>query len=162
MGSRAEAPPMPMHEALFVPEQDLTITMLQRESNWLQGLEGDIDTSHFGFLHAGHVKAEDFEEGHPARHTVANRAPEYKVDRDRMGHDVWRSSARSQRKDALADGAFLASVLDADAECRFRRSCRGEGVGSDGRYPHDADLDLWRPGQRGDLLDVEVEVGRQA
>jgi phthalate 4,5-dioxygenase len=79
MGARAEAPPMPMLEALFVPEQDLSVSMLQRQSNWLQGLEGDIDTSHFGFLHAGHVKAEDFEEGHPARHTVANRAPEYKV-----------------------------------------------------------------------------------
>ena len=79
MGARAEAPPLPMLEALFVPEQDLNVSMLQRESNWLQGLEGDIDTSHFGFLHAGHVKAEDFEEGHPARHTVANRAPEYKV-----------------------------------------------------------------------------------
>jgi phthalate 4,5-dioxygenase len=79
MGARADAPPMPMLEALFVPEADLNISLLQRESNWLQGLEGDIDTSHFGFLHAGSVKAEDFEEGHPARHTVANRAPEYKV-----------------------------------------------------------------------------------
>ena len=79
MGARAEPPPLPMHEVLFVPEQDRTVTILQREANWLQGLEGDIDTSHFGFLHAGHVKAEDFEEGHPARHTVANRAPEYKI-----------------------------------------------------------------------------------
>jgi phenylpropionate dioxygenase-like ring-hydroxylating dioxygenase large terminal subunit len=79
MGSREEAPPLPMHEALFVPEEDLTVTLLQREANWLQGLEGDIDTSHFGFLHAGHINADDFEEGHPARHTVANRAPEYKV-----------------------------------------------------------------------------------
>lgn len=79
MGSRAQAPEMPELEALFVPEADRTVTILQREANWLQGLEGDIDTSHFGFLHAGHIKAEDFEEGHPARHTVANRAPEYKV-----------------------------------------------------------------------------------
>jgi phthalate 4,5-dioxygenase len=85
MGSRAEAPPLPMLEALFVPEQDLTVTLLQREANWLQGLEGDIDTSHFGFLHAGHIKAEDFEEGHPARHTVANRAPEYKVGETEWG-----------------------------------------------------------------------------
>lgn len=79
MGAREQPPALPMHEALFVPAEDLTVTILQREANWLQGLEGDIDTSHFGFLHAGHVKAEDFEEGHPARHTVANRAPEYKV-----------------------------------------------------------------------------------
>ena len=25
----------------------------QRDCNWLQSLEGDIDTSHFGFLHVG-------------------------------------------------------------------------------------------------------------
>lgn len=79
MGAREQAPPLPMHEALFVPEEDLTVTLLMREANWLQGLEGDIDTSHFGFLHAGHINPDDFEEGHPARHTVANRAPEYKV-----------------------------------------------------------------------------------
>jgi phthalate 4,5-dioxygenase len=85
MGTQEQAPALPMHEALFVPEQDLTITVLQREANWLQGLEGDIDTSHFGFLHAGHVKAEDFEEGHPARHTVENRAPEYKVTETEWG-----------------------------------------------------------------------------
>ena len=30
-----------------------TISFVQRECNWLQALEGDIDTSHFGFLHAG-------------------------------------------------------------------------------------------------------------
>src|SRR6201993_1990820 len=69
MGARGQAPALPMHEALFVPEQDLTVTILQREANWLQGLEGDIDTSHFGFLHAGHINPDDFEEGHPARHT---------------------------------------------------------------------------------------------
>ena len=85
MGARAEAPPMPMLEALFVPEQDLSVSLLMRDSNWLQGLEGDIDTSHFGFLHAGHVSADDFEEGHPARHTVSNRAPEYKVDETDWG-----------------------------------------------------------------------------
>jgi phthalate 4,5-dioxygenase len=79
MGARAEAPAMPMIEALFVPQADLKVSLLQRESNWLQSLEGDIDTSHFGFLHAGGIKPEDFEEGHPARHTVNNRAPEYNV-----------------------------------------------------------------------------------
>jgi phthalate 4,5-dioxygenase oxygenase subunit len=79
MGAREQAPPLSMIEALFVPEEDLSVSFLQREANWLQSLEGDIDTSHFGFLHAGSLKAEDFEEGHPARHTVSNRAPEYNV-----------------------------------------------------------------------------------
>jgi len=42
-------------------------------------LEGDIDTSHFGFLHAGSLTLDDFPEDHPGRHTILNRAPEYKV-----------------------------------------------------------------------------------
>ncbi len=98
MGARAEAPPMPELEALFVPEQDLTVTILQREANWLQGLEGDIDTSHFGFLHAGHINPDDFEEGHPARHTVSNRAPEYKVTETDWGtmYGAFRPEANGQ------------------------------------------------------------------
>ena len=31
----------------------------QRDCNWLQALEGDIDTSHFSFLHPGAVQADD-------------------------------------------------------------------------------------------------------
>ena len=55
MGERAEAPPLPEIEATLLPESEVQITFVQRECNWLQALEGDIDTSHFGFLHAGSV-----------------------------------------------------------------------------------------------------------
>ena len=41
---------MPGIEASLLPESELQITLAQRECNWLQALEGDIDTSHFGFL----------------------------------------------------------------------------------------------------------------
>ena len=34
-----------------------TLSCRQRECNWLQALEGDIDTSHFSFLHTGKVEA---------------------------------------------------------------------------------------------------------
>ena len=40
-------------------------------------VEGEIDTSHFGFLHAGHVDPDDLPEDEPVRSTVINRAPEY-------------------------------------------------------------------------------------
>jgi phenylpropionate dioxygenase-like ring-hydroxylating dioxygenase large terminal subunit len=71
MGARAEAPPL--------PESELQVTFAQRECNWLQALEGDIDTSHFGFLHAGSVDAADLAADNLIRWTVANRAPEYHV-----------------------------------------------------------------------------------
>jgi len=79
MGDPAKVPPLPMLEAALIPEGEASIRFVQRECNWLQALEGDIDTSHFGFLHAGSARPEDFQDDHPMRHTVTNRAPEYKV-----------------------------------------------------------------------------------
>jgi hypothetical protein len=79
MGERAEAPPLPGIEASLLPESDLQIVFAQRECNWLQALEGDIDTSHFGFLHAGSVDPADVPADNLIRWTVANRAPEYHV-----------------------------------------------------------------------------------
>ena len=79
MGERKEAPPLPGIEASLLPESELQITFAQRECNWLQALEGDIDTSHFGFLHAGSVDPADIPGDNLIRWTVANRAPEYHV-----------------------------------------------------------------------------------
>ncbi len=79
MGARAEAPPLPRIEATLLPETEVTISFVQRECNWLQALEGDIDTSHFGFLHAGGIKPDDVPEDSLFRYTVANRAPDYHV-----------------------------------------------------------------------------------
>ena len=59
MGSRAEAPPLPAFEILDVPEDEINVSFIQRDCNYLQALEGEIDTSHFGFLHAGHVDPDD-------------------------------------------------------------------------------------------------------
>ena len=79
MGARAEAPPMPEIEATLLPESDLTIMFTQRECNWLQALEGDIDTSHFGFLHVGSVRPEQVRTDNMLKYQVANRAPDYHV-----------------------------------------------------------------------------------
>jgi phthalate 4,5-dioxygenase len=79
MGPQDQVPPMTRMEAAQVPDGEVSVRFVQRACNWLQALEGDIDTSHFGFLHAGHAKPEDFQEDHPMRHTVTNRAPEYHV-----------------------------------------------------------------------------------
>lgn len=70
-------PPLPQIEANLIA--DSKIWCLQRQCNWLQALEGDIDTSHVGFLHVGALQAEDLPEDSPLRPTVHNRSPEYKV-----------------------------------------------------------------------------------
>src|SRR5882762_9108187 len=79
MGERAEAPTLPAIEATLLPEAEVQINFVQRECNWLQALEGDIDTSHFGFLHAGAIDPADVPEDSLFRYTVTNRAPDYHV-----------------------------------------------------------------------------------
>ena len=79
MGAAAEAPPFPELETLVVPDEEVGVSFVMRSCNFMQALEGDIDTSHFGFLHAGHVEPDDVPEDHPIRHTVTIRAPEYHV-----------------------------------------------------------------------------------
>jgi phenylpropionate dioxygenase-like ring-hydroxylating dioxygenase large terminal subunit len=79
MGKRETAPPLPQIEATLLPETEVTISLVQRECNWLQALEGDIDTSHFGFLHAGGIEPDVVAEDSLFRFTVTNRAPEYHV-----------------------------------------------------------------------------------
>ena len=79
MGTRAEAPPLPGFEVLGVPDDEIGALFIQRNCNYLQALEGDIDTSHFGFLHAGHVEPDELGEDDPIYHTVASRTPEYHI-----------------------------------------------------------------------------------
>ena len=79
MGLRAEVPPLPALGILDIPEDEIGVSLIQRDCNYLQALEGEIDTSHFGFLHAGHVDPDDVLEEEPFRYTITSRAPEYHV-----------------------------------------------------------------------------------
>ncbi len=57
MGPRQAPPPLP--EWLPNLDADCQVWMRLQESNWLQALEGDIDTVHAYFLHSGHVATEN-------------------------------------------------------------------------------------------------------
>jgi phthalate 4,5-dioxygenase len=48
-----------------------------RECNWLQALEGDIDTVHAAFLHRGMNEPEDYPEGTFTYYELKNRAARY-------------------------------------------------------------------------------------
>ncbi len=52
MGPGKEPPGFPELEWAMVPETQRQITPFVRECNWMQALEGDIDTSHTRFLHS--------------------------------------------------------------------------------------------------------------
>jgi phthalate 4,5-dioxygenase len=77
MGSRDVPPPLPHFEANMA-EGSRVMTVL-RDCNWMQALEGDIDTVHFMFLHFGHLKLEDTYEGGFYNIQVKNRAAGYSV-----------------------------------------------------------------------------------
>jgi nitrite reductase/ring-hydroxylating ferredoxin subunit len=78
MGPRNEPPPLPDLEPNMQGESCI-VTAIQRECNWLQGLEGDIDTSHATILHEGSVPLEAAIPGTFGYYNLADRAPRYKV-----------------------------------------------------------------------------------
>ncbi len=52
MGPRREPSPFPDLEWTKLPLENRNVSQTLRQCNWMQGLEGDIDTSHLYFLHS--------------------------------------------------------------------------------------------------------------
>jgi phenylpropionate dioxygenase-like ring-hydroxylating dioxygenase large terminal subunit len=77
MGPRAEPPPLPDLEPNMLRDGEYQVGKVLRECNWFQGLEGEIDTSHFGFLHLGAVSPENAIPGSFDYYTVKDKAPLY-------------------------------------------------------------------------------------
>ena len=51
MGPNTEAPPLPNVEWNLVPPENVKLSMRIQECNWLQALEGEIDSAHAPILH---------------------------------------------------------------------------------------------------------------
>ncbi|MBV8186702.1 MAG: Rieske 2Fe-2S domain-containing protein [Alphaproteobacteria bacterium] len=79
MGERPEPPALPAFEVLDLPADEINVSLIQRDCNWLQAMDGELDTAHFGFLHAGHVDPDDVPDTDPFYYTITNRAPQYQV-----------------------------------------------------------------------------------
>jgi phthalate 4,5-dioxygenase len=79
MGPRRTPPPLPSLEGNMLPQGEWNVTAIQRECNWFQGLEGDIDTSHFSFLHAGSMDVTSQQPGTFSYYMLTDRAPRYSV-----------------------------------------------------------------------------------
>ncbi len=79
MGDQQNVPPFPLFEVAMIPEEEMEIVCVQRACNYLQALEGDIDTSHFGFLHAGSVDPAVMDATNPTTYAVIDKSPEYIV-----------------------------------------------------------------------------------
>jgi phenylpropionate dioxygenase-like ring-hydroxylating dioxygenase large terminal subunit len=79
LGPRETPPPLPDLEANQLPEAETSATAIARDCNWLQGLEGDLDTAHIGFLHFGSEEADGAPPGTFRYYTLKDRAPRYAV-----------------------------------------------------------------------------------
>jgi phthalate 4,5-dioxygenase oxygenase subunit len=79
LGPGDDPPSLPDLEANQLPAELATVTAVSRDCNWLQCLEGDIDTAHVGFLHFGAQDAEDEEPGTFRYYALKDRAPRYEA-----------------------------------------------------------------------------------
>jgi len=62
MGPREKQPPPPRYRWTQVPETHRGISKIWQDSNWLQALEGGIDTVHSNFLHGGRPPGQKYDE----------------------------------------------------------------------------------------------------
>jgi phenylpropionate dioxygenase-like ring-hydroxylating dioxygenase large terminal subunit len=82
MGKRAVPPPFPDLPIFRTPLSGISNWCMQRACNYLQALEGDLDTSHAGFLHTGMSPADlpaDAPRNSPEVLGFFHRSPEFKV-----------------------------------------------------------------------------------
>ena len=75
MGPRKTAPGLPELPSNMI--DDVVVSAYMRPCNWMQALEGDIDTVHTLYLHLGLTQFEDAPEGSWAWWHLQNRAPHY-------------------------------------------------------------------------------------
>ena len=76
---RTELPPLPDIEPNMIDDQPTVVQKALRDCNYMQGLEGDIDTSHLAYLHLGAVDPAKATPKSFDYYTVADRAPKYDV-----------------------------------------------------------------------------------
>jgi len=77
--SQSDAPPLPQLEANMLADGDWNLSVFQRECNYMQALEGDIDTGHTVFLHTGAMQASSAPAGSWGEYALRDRAPRFEA-----------------------------------------------------------------------------------
>jgi phthalate 4,5-dioxygenase len=63
MGPPDKKPPLPEWEFAMVPAEQTFVSKRLQECNWLQAMEGGIDSSHVSFLHRGDLSSDPLFKG---------------------------------------------------------------------------------------------------
>lgn len=80
MGDKDDRPPLPEWEFCNVPEEQTFTSKRWQECNWLQAMEGGIDSSHVSFLHSGSLAADPLFRGAKGnQYNQKDRKPVFEV-----------------------------------------------------------------------------------
>jgi phenylpropionate dioxygenase-like ring-hydroxylating dioxygenase large terminal subunit len=80
MGEPDKQPPLPEWEFATVPARHRYVSKRLQESNWLQALEGGIDSSHVSFLHRGDLNSDPLFKGAKGnQYNMADSRPVFEV-----------------------------------------------------------------------------------
>jgi phenylpropionate dioxygenase-like ring-hydroxylating dioxygenase large terminal subunit len=80
MGKPEHMPPEPNYEFCVVPRKQSYTSKRYQDCNWLQALEGGIDSSHVSWLHRGDVKADPlFKDAGGNKYNLNDLAPVFEV-----------------------------------------------------------------------------------
>lgn len=80
MGDPAKKPALPEYEICAVREERQFISKRFQECNWLQAMEGGIDSSHVSFLHAANLESDPLSKGAWGnKYNLADKRPVFEV-----------------------------------------------------------------------------------
>jgi phthalate 4,5-dioxygenase oxygenase subunit len=80
MGPPDDRPPLPEWEFLLVPPEQSFMSKRVQDSNWLQALEGGIDSSHVSFLHRSDLNSDPLFRGAASnKYTLNDGRPVFEV-----------------------------------------------------------------------------------
>jgi phthalate 4,5-dioxygenase oxygenase subunit len=80
MGDPAKQPPLPEYEICNVRPAQRFISKRYQESNWLQAMEGGIDSSHVSFLHSGNLESDPlFKSAAGNKYNLSDLKPVFEV-----------------------------------------------------------------------------------
>lgn len=85
MGHESEKPPLPQYEWNLVPPENRFVSKRWQECNYLQAMEGGIDSSHVSFLHSGELHTDPLHKGTKGARFQGDKKPYFEVQESDAG-----------------------------------------------------------------------------
>ena len=85
MGKPSEQPPLPKFEWNLVPSENRYVSKRLQECNYMQAMEGGIDSSHVSFLHSGELHTDPLHKGTKGAKFQGDKKPYFEVQESNGG-----------------------------------------------------------------------------